>query len=53
MLEYHVTTDVEKSIISDWKYAGDYSIYNSNYRTILDLEIHVITTTRFMMEHLW
>lgn len=29
MLEYHVTTEIEKRLISSWKYDGDYAIYNN------------------------
>ena len=29
MLEYHKTTEEEKYVISEWKYEGDYSIYNN------------------------
>ena len=28
MLEYHKTTEAEKYIISDWKYEGEYALYN-------------------------
>nr|WP_297767287.1 hypothetical protein [uncultured Butyrivibrio sp.] len=26
MLEYHVTTEIEKRLISSWKYDGDYAL---------------------------
>ena len=29
MLEYHKTTDDEKYLICNWKYDGDYAIYNN------------------------
>ena len=29
MLKYHRITEEEKYIVSNWKYNGDYSIYNS------------------------
>ena len=29
MLEYHKTTDAEKYFICNWKYDGDYAIYNN------------------------
>ncbi len=29
MLEYHATTEIEKRLISSWKYDGDYAIYNN------------------------
>ena len=29
MLEYHSTTEEEKRLISDWKYEGEYAIYNT------------------------
>ena len=28
MLEYHKTTEAEKYTISDWKYEGEYALYN-------------------------
>jgi len=32
MLEYHKTTEAEKYIISDWKYEGEYALYNKAQR---------------------
>lgn len=29
MLTYHQTTENEKYEINDWKYSGDYAIYNN------------------------
>lgn len=29
MLTYHKTTEEEKYLIADWKYCGDYVIYNN------------------------
>ena len=29
MLEYHKTTENEKYMICDWKYEGDYAVYNN------------------------
>lgn len=29
MITYHKTTEEEKYIIADWKYSGDYAVYNS------------------------
>ena len=28
MLAYHRTTEAEKYIISDWRYEGEYALYN-------------------------
>ena len=29
MLDFHAVTETEKKIISEWKYPGEYSIYNN------------------------
>ena len=58
MLTYHKTTEKEKCFITEWKYPGEYAVYNSvpyeeQKKEALGLPILRTIFTLFMTKRRW
>ena len=58
MLTYHKTTEKEKCFITEWKYPGEYAVYNSvrmrnRKKEALGLPILRTIFTLFMTKRRW